>query len=228
MLHDHFVNLIQSLNNSMMDIPQILVSNYQKIFEAVSILATIPLIGFFLIKDNVKFRKDILKLIPNRYFEIVLIAFHKIDEIVGKYLRAIFFEIIIVGSLSAAALSLLGVDYAILIGFMAGFANVIPYFGPIMGVLFAVISILLAGSPPIMILYVIVAMYLVQVIDNNFVFPFVVGATIDMHPLIVLLTVLAGGWAWGIVGMLVSVPVVYLIYGVTRVIVINLKEFKMI
>jgi predicted PurR-regulated permease PerM len=227
-LHTHFVSLVQSLNNSMMNIPQVLISNYQKIFQAVSIFATIPFIGFFLLKDNVKFRKDVFKLIPNKYFEIVLIAAHKVDEIVGKYLRAMLIEIIIVGTLSSVALSFLGVNYAILIGFMAGFANVIPYFGPILGVMFAIISILLGGNPPVMILYVIVTMYLIHAIDNNFVYPFVVGATIEMHPLIVLLTVLAGGWAWGLIGMLVSVPVVYLVYGVTRVLFTNLKEFKMI
>jgi predicted PurR-regulated permease PerM len=211
-----------------MNIPQVLVSNSQRILEAVSLIATIPLIGFFLLKDNVKFRKDFLRFIPNRYFEIAVIILHKIDEIVGRYLRAMFFEIIIVGTLSAIALSSLGVDYAFLIGFMAGLANVIPYFGPIMGVLFAIISILLAGNPPILILYVIIAMYLIQVIDNNFVYPFVVGASIEMHPLIVLLTVLAGGWAWGLIGMLVSVPIIFLVYGVTRVLYLNLKEFQII
>jgi predicted PurR-regulated permease PerM len=227
-LHDNFINLIKNLNYNLMNIPQILASNYQKIIEAISLLATIPLIGFFILKDNIRFRKEFFKTIPNRYFEIAVIILHKIDEIVGKYLRAMFFEIIIVGTLSAITLSVLGVNYAILIGFVAGLANVIPYFGPIMGVLFAITSILLAGNPPILVIYVIIAMYLIQVIDNNFVYPFVVGATIEMHPLIVLLTVLAGGWAWGIVGMLVSVPVLYLVYSVTKVLITNLKEFKMI
>jgi predicted PurR-regulated permease PerM len=227
-LHDSFITIIKDLNHSVMNIPKIIVTNYQKILEAISLIATIPLIGFFLLKDNVKFRKDILKSIPNRYFELSLLIIHRIDEIVGRYLRAMFFEILIVGSLAAIAFSILGIEYAILIGFLAGLANVIPYFGPIMGVFFAVVSILIAGNPPVLILYVILAMYLIQLVDNNFVYPVVVGKSIEMHPLIVLLTVLAGGWAWGLVGMLVSVPIVFLIYGVTRILYVNLKEFKMI
>lgn len=227
-LNKYFVDLINNLNQILINIPELLVENYQKIIEAVSLIATIPLIGFFLLKDNVKFRRDFLKLIPNRYFEIVIILMHKIDDIVGRYLRAMFYEIIIVGSLAAIFLRFLGVDYAFLIGFMAGLANVIPYFGPIMGVLFAIISILISGSPSILILYVILGMYLIQVIDNNFVYPIVVGASIEMHPLIVFLTVLAGGWAWGLIGMLISVPVVYLIYSMIKVLYINLKEFKLI
>jgi len=228
MLHDQFINFVAGLNKTMMDIPNLFVRNYQKILEAVSLIATVPLIGFFLLKDNVKFRKDFLKFIPNRYFEIVIIIMHKIDDVVGRYLRAMFYEIIIVGSLASIVLTFLGVDYAILIGFMAGFANVIPYFGPIMGALFAVVSVLLSGQPQMMILYVILGMYLIQVVDNNIVYPVVVGTSIEMHPLIVLLTVLAGGWAWGLIGMLVSVPIVYLVYSITRVLYINLKEFKMI
>jgi len=227
-LHYHFIRIINSMNDGLVNIPNLLVNNYQKILEAVSLIATIPLIGFFFLKDNVKFRHDILKMVPNRYFEIAIITMHKVDEIVGRYLRAMFYEIVVVGSLAAIAFTILGIDYAILIGFMAGMANIIPYFGPIFGVLFAIMSILLSGSPLILILHAIIAMYIIQVIDNNLVYPFVVGTTINMHPLIVLLTVLAGGWAWGIVGMLVSVPVVYLVYGVMKELYTNLKEFKMI
>ncbi len=227
-LHYHFINLVTSMNKGLMNIPNLLLDNYQKILEAFSLVATIPLIGFFLLKDSVMFRRDFLKVIPNRYFEIAIITLHKVDEIVGRYLRAMFYEITVVGILSSIFLTCLGVDYAILIGFMAGFANVIPYFGPIMGILFAIVSILFAGSPPILILYVIIGMEIIQVIDNNLVYPFVVGTTINMHPLLVFLTVLAGGWAWGILGMLISVPLVYLVFGVMKELFTNLKEFKMI
>ncbi len=227
-LHNQFLSLIHSINNSLMNIPSLLIKNYGKIFEAVSLIASVPIIGFFLLKDNVKFKKAVLSIIPNKYFELVVIILHKIDDVIGKYLRAVFYEILIVGTLASAALTMLGVPYSILIGYSAGIANIIPYFGPWLGGFFAVLSILIAGLPPIMILYAGLAMYLIQVVDNNFVYPMVVGMSIEMHPLIVLLTVLAGGWAFGLLGMLVSVPVVYLIYSVTRVLFLNLKEFKMI
>jgi predicted PurR-regulated permease PerM len=227
-LHPHFIQIVTSLNKTLMNIPTLLINNYQNILEAISMVATIPLIGFFLLKDNARLRKSFFALVPNRYFEIAIVTLHKIDEIVGKYMRAMFYEITVVGILSSIFLTSMGVSYGILIGFMAGFANIIPYFGPLMGILFAVISILLAGNPPILILYIIIGMEAIQVIDNNLVYPFVVGTTINMHPLLVFMTVLAGGWAWGIIGMLVSVPVVYLIYGVMKELYTNLKAFKMI
>ena len=139
-----------------------------------------------------------------------------------------FYEILIVGGLASIVLTSLGVPYGIMIGFTAGLANIIPYFGPWMGGLLAVVSVLMSGLPPITILYVGIGMYLIQVLDNNIVYPIVIGTSINMHPLIVFLTVLAGGWAWGLLGMLVSVPLVYLIYSFTKVLYINLKEFKVI
>ncbi len=227
-LHDQFVSLIDSINRGMTNIPGILIDNYQKILTAVSLIATVPLISIFLLKDNVNFRKSILELVPNRYFEIAILLLHKVDEVVGCYLRALFFEVLIVGSLSSIVLTILGVPYSLLIGFAAGFANIIPYFGPWMGGFFAVLSILIAGKPPVMAIYAALGMYLVQVVDNNVVYPLVIGTSIKMHPLIVLLTVLAGGWAFGLIGMLVSVPLVYLIYSLVKVLYTNLKEFKMI
>ncbi|MFB3845133.1 MAG: AI-2E family transporter [Candidatus Cloacimonadaceae bacterium] len=227
-LQEHFINLVNAVEAAMMHIPDFLIRNYQKILQAVSMIVTVPLIGFFLLKDNVRFRKDFLKLIPNRYFEIAVILLHKIDEVVGKYLRAIFYEVLIVGSLSAIVLTILGIPYSVLIGFFAGFANVIPYFGPWLGGFLAVMAVLISGMPPILMVYVALGMYLVQLVDNNLVYPLVIGTSIEMHPLFVLLTVLAGGWAFGLVGMLVSVPIVYLVYSIINVLYINLKAFKMI
>lgn len=227
-LHDQYIRIVTNINKELINVPNLLVKNYDKILETVSLLATIPLIGFFLLKDNIKLRKEFFHLVPNRYFEIVIILLHKIDETLGKYLRAMFYEVIIVGSLVAIVLTILGVDYAFLIGFLAGVANIIPYFGPLMGVLFAIISILISGNPLVTIIYVVIAMYLIQVLDNNIVYPIVVGTSINMHPLIVLLTVLAGGWSYGIIGMLISVPIVYLVYNIIKVLYINFQEYKML
>lgn len=146
----------------------------------------------------------------------------------GTYLRAMFYEVIVVSILASIVLTLLDVRNAILIAITAGVANIIPYFGPIMGVAVALLSILIYGGPLSMMINVIIGMYLVQVVDNNIIFPVVVGKTINMHPLLVLLTVLAGGWFGGILWMLLSVLLVYLVYRIVQVLHENLKKFKMI
>ncbi|HNX37609.1 MAG TPA: AI-2E family transporter [Candidatus Cloacimonadota bacterium] len=210
------------------NLPTILMKNFQAVIGTLSFLAAVPLLSFFIIKDKHQFRKGILSLIPNRYFELTLSLMNKIDETVGRYFRAMFFEVIVVAIMVSVAFSIVGVPNPILIGVIAGFANIIPYFGPASGVLVAALTILITGANPVLIIWASLAMWIVQLIDNNLVYPVVVGTTIRMHPLIVLLTVIAGGWIGGILWMLISVPLVYIVYSLVRALYLNLRSFKII
>ncbi len=193
-----------------------------------SFIVAIPIVGFFLLKDEESIKSWFLKIIPNRYFELTLIMLEKIDDIIGTYMRALLIEIIIVGILATIVLTVFGVKYSLLIGIVAGFANAIPYFGPWIGTILAVSSVLISGQDPIMILWVAGGMALVQVLDNNFIYPIVIGNKTEMHPLIIMLTVIAGGYLFGILGMFLSVPGVFLVRGLVMVMYKNLKEFEII
>ena len=130
--------------------------------------------------------------------------------------------------MATIAFSIAGVPYPFLVGAIAGLANIIPYFGPFSGWAVSALSILLSGLNPVQLLWSGLAMYSVQVIDNNIVYPVVVGTTIRMHPLIVLLTVITAGWIGGILWMLISVPLVYIVYNLVKVTHDNLKAFRII
>lgn len=223
-----FVEILDSATEFIAEVPKFLVDNYQMIIGAVSFIGTIPLISFFLLKDKYKIRKALLGFSSNRYFELTIIILNNIDKTVGTYMRAMLFEVIAVSIMASIALSIVGVSNPVLIGITAGVANIIPYFGPFFGGALAALSILFGGEPVIMVLYAGLAMYIVQVIDNNIIYPVVVGTTISMHPLMVLLTVLAGGWYGGILWMLLSVPLVYIIYSIMVVLYTNLKEYRII
>ncbi|MDP2172802.1 MAG: AI-2E family transporter [Candidatus Cloacimonadaceae bacterium] len=223
-----FIKFLDGMKERLAQLPILLIDNYQTILGTISYLATIPLISFFLLKDKNSLRKSFIKLAPNRYFELFLMILAKVDESVGRFLRAMLFEVIAVGIMVSLALSFLGISNAVLIGITAGVANIIPYFGPLIGVAIAVLTIIVESGDPIMILWVVLAMYGVQAFDNNIVYPVVVGKTIDMHPLLVLLTVLAGGWFGGIIWMLISVPLVYIVYSLVKVLYVNLKQFRLI
>ncbi|MCK9556708.1 MAG: AI-2E family transporter [Candidatus Cloacimonetes bacterium] len=209
-------------------LPKFLLDNYSSIIGAVSFIGMVPLISFFLLQDKHKIRRSMLGLSSNRYFELAIILLSKIDKTVGTYLRAMLFEVIAVSIMASTALSIVGVSNPVLIGISAGFANIIPYFGPFFGGALAVFTVFFAGGPFLQMVYAAFAMWLVQVIDNNIVYPVVVGTTINMHPLLVLLTVLAGGWYGGILWMLISVPLVFLIYSIVSVLYKNLKVYRII
>lgn len=227
-LQNQFTDLIETGITKLGEIPGVLIKNFQTILSTIAVIFTIPIFSFFLLKDRRKMRRAMVSLAPNKYFELTLILLRKVDENVGNYMRAIFLEMLSVGVMATIALSIVGVPYAILIGIIAGITNIIPYVGPWMGGIIAALAILTTGNPPIMIFWMALAMFAVQALDNYFVYPTVVGNTIRMHPLVVLLTVFAGAYFGGVIWMLISVPLVYMIYSLVKVLYINLKQFRLL
>jgi len=223
-----FNHLIEIGVQKLGQLPQILISNFQSIISTVALLFTIPFFSYFLLKDKRKIRQALVSLAPNKYFELTLILFNKVDENIGNYLRALLLEVINVGILSTIALTIVGVPYAIVIGAIAGLLNVIPYLGPCIGGFVAGFVILVSGLPTVMILWMALAIFIVQLLDNYVFYPVIVGSTIRMHPLVVLLTVVAGSYFGGVVWMLISVPLVYMIYSLILALHKNLKEFRII
>lgn len=225
---DQMIAFLDSIRDYLAKLPKFLIDNYSTIIGAFTYIGMTPLISFFLLKDKYKLRKSLMKLSSNRFFELAIIMLNSIDNTVGRYLRAMFFEVIAVSVLTTLALTITGVSNPVLIGISAGLANIIPYFGPFFAGALAVGTVFFEGGTLLMMIYAALAMYLVQVVDNNIVYPVVVGTTIDMHPLAVLLTVLAGGWYGGIIWMLISVPLVYMSYTLIKVLHTNLKEYRII
>jgi len=199
-----------------------------KLLTVVSYAVTIPIMVFFLLLDHRKMKRWLLAQIPNRYYELTVLVIENIDHTVGTYLRAVLIEIVAVASLSALALWIVGVQWSLIIGIVAGFANAIPYFGPFIGMILAVGSALLSGGGLPLAAGAAVAMLAVQLIDNNLVYPIVIGRNTQMHPLLIMLTVIAAGYVLGILGMFLAVPVFFLIRGVLQVLHRNLKEFEIL
>jgi len=227
-LTNYYTKVINKAKQFLANVPRMLMQYSGNILTAFSFIATVPFIGFFLLKDGHKFLKTLLRLVPNRYFELCFILIRRTDEIIGSYLRAMMFEVVAVSIMASIAMSIVGVHYGVAVGILAGFANMIPYFGPTIAIVFATIAVLGTGQPVIMVVYAALAMYIVQVIDNNLIYPIVVGKSTEMHPLIILLTVMAGGFAMGILGMFLAVPVVYLVYGIIDILRKSLKAFQII
>jgi len=128
-----------------------------------------------------------------------------INNTFSNYIRGQLLDACIVGILSAVALTIIGIDYAIVIGIISGICNMIPYVGPLVGTVLAAIMGLLSGQP-IMILWAIIAMIVVQQIDNNLIAPKIVGDSVGLHPVFTMLAILIGGNVGGLMGMLIAVP----------------------
>ncbi|MGH4137411.1 AI-2E family transporter [Clostridium sp.] len=129
-----------------------------------------------------------------------------IDETFYKFIRGQLLEAFFVGVLSATVLYFIGIDYAVIIGIIAGICNMIPYIGPIVGTILAVIMALLSGQP-ITAVWATIGMVVVQQVDNNLLAPKIVGDSVGLHPVFTMLAIIMGGSLGGLIGMLVAVPV---------------------
>ena len=130
-----------------------------------------------------------------------------IHEVFSKFIRGQLLEACFVGILSSIALAIIGINYSFVIGPIAGICNMIPYVGRIVGTILAVIIAILSGSP-IKVIYAIIAMIVVQQIDNNLLAPKIVGDSVGLHPVFTMLAILIGANVGGFLGMLISVPLV--------------------
>jgi|WetSurMetagenome_2_1015567.scaffolds.fasta_scaffold39784_3 putative permease len=175
--------------------------------ELIISLVTIPFMMFFFLKDGRDLKKRVVSMVPNRYFEFTLDLLYKMDVQLGNYLRGQFVDALTFGLLSIIALWILGVNYFIFLGAFAGLANLIPYVGPIAGMVpAAIVAVLNSGSLGSAVA-VVVAFVILKLVDDFAVQPLVVASSVEMHPVLVLIAIMIGGELFGILGMLLAVPV---------------------
>ncbi len=196
--------LKQMVTGLISSIPDIL----QNIFILIYFLIIIPFLFFFFLKDGRKFIKMGIKLIPNRYFEAVVNLLYEIDSMVGRFLRGIVIENFSVAILAIVGLSVIGMQNAVLTGTLVGLFNVIPYMGPAIGLILTFVTVLIepVGNPSFF--QVLIVISAVQLIDNVFLYPLAVGKSVDIHPVLVICSLLFGGFFFSLFGMLLAVPVV--------------------
>jgi len=172
----------------------------------VTTLILIQFAVFFLLKDARRIKKMVIALVPNKYFETFLTLFYEIDKQISNYIKGLVLDSLIVGLLAIIGLYLLGIRYAILIGAVAGMANVIPYFGPLLGIVFGSLLVLIDTGSTVSVLKVIVVFGFVKLLDDIMIAPLAVSRSVNVHPLMVIILVSLGGLVHGIWGMLLSVP----------------------
>ncbi len=166
-----------------------------------------PLIMFFFLKDGRQMKKYFIGLVPNRYFEFSLDLLYKMDTQLGNYLRGQFLDAVIFGMLATAVLWLLGIPYFLFIGIFAGLANLIPFVGPIVGACAAFGAVVFEQGDVTRGIYALAAFAGLKLVDDLLVQPLAVGKTVNLHPVAVAIGIVVGGQLFGILGMLLVVPV---------------------
>lgn len=169
-------------------------------------------IAYYIIKDSERLKKRVLSLSPRRWRNWLTAVGRDINAILENFIQGQLLTALIVGVLETIGLIIAGVKYPIVLGVIGGLSNVIPYFGPYIGAVPAV-AIALVQSP-ITAVWAIVVFLIVQQIDNSFISPKIIEGSLGLHPVTTMFVVLAGGEFFGIIGMLVSVPVIAILKAV--------------
>ncbi|RSD24106.1 AI-2E family transporter [Mesobacillus subterraneus] len=175
------------------------------IVNSILTIAVIPFIAFYMLKDFDAMKKAAWYLTPRQWRQPGTQFLHEVDKSLGSYIRGQLLVCLVIGVLSTIFFWIAGIKYALLLGAIVGITNVIPYFGPIIG---AIPAVIIAATMSVkMVVISLVIVFSLQFLEGNILSPLIVGKSLHMHPLMIMFALLAGGEIGGILGLILAVPV---------------------
>src|SRR5580765_366708 len=171
-------------------------------------LVLIPILAFFLLKDAASLRRTIVTALPHQGQLRGYRLFEELNATLAAYIRAQLLACVLVGSLCGVGFAVLGIPYPVLLGVLAGVLEFIPLVGPL--VLATVAAVVGALHDPMLALWAIGFLGVLRLVEDYLIYPRLIRRGIHLHPLAVILAVLAGAELDGVAGMFLSVPTVAL------------------
>jgi predicted PurR-regulated permease PerM len=168
-------------------------------------IGLIPVYTFLLLFYRNKFRNFISMLVQPEQEETVEKIANQAAHIVPRYLKGIFIVCIIMFGLNTLGYYILGVKFAVLMGIIAAIFSLIPYIGNIIGYGIVAIFVIAIQSPALAV-GVVVQFAIVQFIENNILTPNITGSYVEINPLVIIFSLIAGGMIWGLPGLFMVIP----------------------
>ena len=184
------------------------------IASATMIIVTVPFILFYMLKDGEKLVPNIQSVLPEKRRNQIIELLGDLNKTLSNYISGQAIECIFVATFTFIGYWLVGVNYAFLFGVIAGITNLIPYLGPYLGLIPAVLVTIF--DDPFRALLCGVVVLVVQQLDGNVIYPNVIGKSLAIHPLTIILVLLVAGNIAGLLGIFSGVP----FYAICRTIVI--------
>jgi predicted PurR-regulated permease PerM len=181
-------------------------------------LVLAPFLGYYLLRDGPAWRRRVESALPARHRPEARRLVGELDRVAAGFLRG---QILVAGAVGLAALAvsvLFALPYALLIGLLAAVSDLVPYVGPLIGALPAVLFAL--GRSPAEALWVLAAFLAIHQLEGVLLTPWLVGRRVGVHPLVAILALWVAAERLGLVGMLLAVPAA----GVGRVLLVHLLE----
>jgi len=176
------------------------------ILSNLPMLLLVPILAFFLLKDGELLRRTFLTALPHATQLRAHRLFADVNATLAAYVRAQLLACVLVGGICGVGFALLGIAYPVVLGLLAGILEFIPLVGPL---LLAIVASLVGGlQSPMLAVWVIVFLGVLRMAEDYVIYPRLIGRGLPLHPLAVIVAVLAGAELAGIAGMFLAVPTV--------------------
>lgn len=167
-------------------------------------IVTVPFIVFYLLKDGENLPKYVMKLFPPRMRDDLQSVFHNIDKQISSYIQGQILVSICIGFMIFIGFSIIGMDYALLLGVIASVTSVVPYLGPVIAITPAAIIALVTS--PLMLVKLAVVWTIVQLVEGKFISPQIMGKSLHVHPITIIFVLITAGSLFGVPGVILGIP----------------------
>ena len=179
-------------------------------------LALVPVVTFYLLRDWDVLVAKIRDLLPRDIEPSVSLQAKEADEVLSAFIRGQLLVMAVLATIYCLGLWLAGLEYALLIGLLAGVVSFVPYLGGIVGIAVAGIAMWVQTGTPLDLLWVFAVFGVGQMVESMILTPLLVGDRIGLHPVAVIFSVLAGGQLFGFFGVLMALPVAAVVAVILR------------
>ncbi|MCP1144692.1 AI-2E family transporter [Lysinibacillus endophyticus] len=167
-------------------------------------LVTVPFILFYLLYEGEKMPKFILRIFPPRMRNEVGQVMKEMDKQVSSYIQGQILVSICIGAMMTIGFLIIGLDYALLLGFLAMITSVVPYLGPAIAITPAVVIAIV--NSPFMLIKLIIVWTIVQLVEGKFITPNIMGKSLSIHPITIIFVLLTAGSLFGVAGVILGIP----------------------
>ncbi|MCK8817572.1 AI-2E family transporter [Natroniella sulfidigena] len=203
-IEEFIFELGDSINQMTTNLASDILAFLGTLVNLVLVLIIVPFILYYLLKDGEKLGRSIVSIFNEKQRDDAQSTLQDIDKTLSAYIRGQGIVCLCVGTLCYLAFLIIGLDYALLLAVIAGVTNIIPYFGPWIGTVPAVVVGLFQS--PMIALITVGVVFIIQQIESNLIAPQVIGRKLKMHPITIMFLILGAGSLIGLIGMILVVP----------------------
>lgn len=212
--------LLTSLTEIVQNVSKLTFQNLGSFFGAVASVViaviTMPFILFYLLKDGKELGPYVVNFLPTKMRQPTLRVLKEVNDQVSSYIRGQLTVAFAVAIIFMIGYSIIGLDYAVTLGIVAGVLNLIPYLGSFLAMIPAIFLGIVGG--PVLLVKVLVVFVIEQTIEGRLISPLVLGSQLNIHPVTILLVLLTSGKMFGLVGVVLGIPA----YAAIKVIISNI------